>query len=106
MKVRGLKKGEMLASLTIGEKARIQRFSSSKLEIEMLKMGVVTGDEFTLSNKAPLGGPMAIEVNGTKISLIKPHVKSENEEIRWSAIKMLGDIGHFSNLGMFLKVLE
>ncbi|MEL6191988.1 MAG: FeoA family protein [Bacteroidota bacterium] len=58
-----------LSQFSIGEKGCISEIQSKELEICLLKLGVCKGDTCLLSNKAPLGDPLAIVVNGTKISI-------------------------------------
>jgi len=60
-----------LPSLNLGESAKIVAIHSSELQLALMKLGVMKGDQFRLSNIAPLGDPIAIEINRTKISIRK-----------------------------------
>ena len=60
-----------LCELRKGDQAQILEIRSQELEVALLKLGVSKGDQLVLSNVAPFGGPMAICINGTKISLRK-----------------------------------
>ena len=60
-----------LDCLCRGEKAKIMNIDSQELELALLKIGVMKGDQVSMADKAPFGGPLAFQVNGTKISLRK-----------------------------------
>ena len=58
-----------LSELLMGQQARILSVGQADLEIALIQLGVTPGDECSLANIAPLGDPIAIAVNGTKISV-------------------------------------
>ena len=60
-----------LSLLQTGSIGKIVRIKSPELEMHLMNMGVLIGDVFILSNIAPFGGPLAISINGTKISFRK-----------------------------------
>lgn len=60
-----------LSVLSSGEQGKIIDIDSSKLTMALLKLGISRGDNLKVCNIAPLGGPMAIRVNGTKVLLRK-----------------------------------
>lgn len=60
-----------LSTLRTGRSGRIVRIDSPEVEVALLDLGVVIGDMFTLSDTAPLGDPIAISINGTKIFMRK-----------------------------------
>ncbi|WNJ17086.1 FeoA family protein [Pontibacter sp. G13] len=60
-----------LSQLAIGQKGQIARILHAELEAAFLRMGLTQGDQLTLSAIAPLGDPIAIRVNRTKVSLRK-----------------------------------
>ena len=66
-----LQSDHRLTDMALGEKARIGGFTSSEVEIAMLKLGIRVGDPIILTGKAPFGGPFAIGVKNTKVSLRK-----------------------------------
>ncbi|MEL6846783.1 MAG: FeoA family protein, partial [Bacteroidota bacterium] len=60
--------GNTLDSMKIGERGKIIRVNSEELQIALMKLGVLPGDQFWVSNVAPLGDPIAITINRTKVS--------------------------------------
>jgi ferrous iron transport protein A len=60
-----------LTDLQVGEHGRIDHFTSAALEVAFLKLGIVKGNAFVLSDIAPLGDPIALSINGTKVALRK-----------------------------------
>lgn len=58
-----------LSSLRPGEQARIMNVDEPALQLELVKLGVRAGDRCQLTNVAPLGGPVAIAINGAKVAL-------------------------------------
>ncbi len=60
-----------LSSLALHAQAVIRVIDADALRLALLKMGVSVGNRLVLSNIAPLGDPLAIAINGTKISLRK-----------------------------------
>ena len=64
-----------LSELHISETATIDCIESPEMQVALMQLGVREGDNFTVSDIAPLGDPMAIRVNGTKISIRKQDAK-------------------------------
>lgn len=60
-----------LSDLVLHTRALITAIDTDGLRLALLKMGISVGNKLTLSNIAPLGDPIAIVINGTKISLRK-----------------------------------
>ena len=60
-----------LDALAPGEQAKIILISSAPLCLALSKMGISKGNIIQLTEVAPLGDPIAIRANGTKISLRK-----------------------------------
>ena len=60
-----------LNTLVPGERAKIILISSPPLCLALSKMGISKGNIIQLTEVAPLGDPIAIQANGTKISLRK-----------------------------------
>jgi len=58
-----------LSELSKGSRAMIVSVNSSPLEVTLMQLGVVTGDIITLSDFAPFGGPLAMQVGGNKVAL-------------------------------------
>jgi ferrous iron transport protein A len=60
-----------LSALTLHSRAYITAIDTDDLHLALLKLGVSVGNQLYLCNIAPLGDPIAIAINGTKISLRK-----------------------------------
>jgi ferrous iron transport protein A len=60
-----------LSDLKRGEQGRILSIETSELKVSLMHLGIVAGDLFELTNIAPFGDPVAISVNGTKVSFRK-----------------------------------
>ncbi len=58
-----------LSELKSGEKGRIVSFQSSDLELKLMEMGCIPGEEVVVEQKAPLGDPISIRVSGYTLSL-------------------------------------
>lgn len=58
-----------LSELSKGSRAMIVSVNSSPLEVTLMKLGVVTGDIVTLSDFAPFGGPLAMQIGSNKVAL-------------------------------------
>ncbi len=58
-----------LAEMRVGESGKIVRVDSEEIQIALMKLGILPGDLFWISNIAPLGDPIAITINRTKVSL-------------------------------------
>ena len=60
-----------LDQLQKGQKAIIYSFKNEALSTKLIEMGCLPGETITLSKKAPLGCPFAIQVAGYELSLRK-----------------------------------
>lgn len=60
-----------LDTLKIGQSAIIQSFNDVFLSLKLTEMGCLPGERITVSQIAPLGDPMAIEIDGYLLSLRK-----------------------------------
>ncbi|MEO6070443.1 MAG: FeoA family protein [Chitinophagaceae bacterium] len=58
-----------LTELKQGCKAKIEGFKSQDLELKLMEMGCIPGEEITVEQIAPMGGPMNIKVAGYLLSL-------------------------------------
>ena len=58
-----------LSSLHKGESAIIDSFMDDTMKQKLLEMGFLPGDTVTLDGFAPLGCPIAIEVNGSTLGI-------------------------------------
>ncbi len=60
---------ESLCDLKIGEKAVIREIEGDVLLLKLMEMGCLPGEIIKLTEIAPMGDPIAIEVQGYKLSL-------------------------------------
>ena len=60
-----------LSDLRSGERATITSFESSDLELKLMEMGCIPGEELVVEQIAPLGDPISIRIAGYSLSLRK-----------------------------------
>jgi ferrous iron transport protein A len=60
-----------LSELKAGERAVITEFESSELEIKLMEMGCLPGEEIIVEQIAPLGDPISVRIAGYSLSLRK-----------------------------------
>lgn len=60
-----------LAQLTIGMSAVVKSFTDNDTSLKLMEMGCVPGETITISNVAPMGDPIAINISGYQLSLRK-----------------------------------
>jgi len=60
-----------LSDLKSGEKGTIISFQSSDLELKLMEMGCIPGEEVVVEQIAPLGDPISIRIAGYSLSLRK-----------------------------------
>jgi len=60
-----------LSELKTGERATIQSFESSELELKLMEMGCLPGEEIVVEQVAPLGDPISVRISGYSLSLRK-----------------------------------
>jgi len=60
-----------LSELKVGERAFIIEFESSDLELKLMEMGCLPGEEIVVEQKAPLGDPISVRIAGYSLSLRK-----------------------------------
>lgn len=60
-----------LSELKAGERAIIMDFESSELELKLMEMGCLPGEEIIIEQIAPLGDPISVRVAGYSLSLRK-----------------------------------
>ncbi len=58
-----------LSELKQGQRAKIEGFASSDLELKLMEMGCIPGEEVVVEQVAPLGDPISIRVAGYTLSL-------------------------------------
>lgn len=58
-----------LSQLKTGERGIIEAFESSELELKLMEMGCIPGEEVVVEQRAPLGDPISIRVAGYSLSL-------------------------------------
>ena len=60
-----------LSQFNIGESGRIVSVNSEALKLALLGLGLAQGVHFTLTNRAPMGDPIAVRISGTKVAIRK-----------------------------------
>ena len=60
-----------LSELKAGERAIITTFESSELELKLMEMGCLPGEEIIVEQIAPLGDPISVRIAGYSLSLRK-----------------------------------
>jgi len=60
-----------LSDLKAGERAVIIQFDSSDLELKLMEMGCLPGEEIIVEQIAPLGDPISVRIAGYSLSLRK-----------------------------------
>lgn len=58
-----------LSDLRIGAEALVLQIADPQLKLALLRIGLLEGDKVVLTERAPLGGPMAFRVRGGKIAM-------------------------------------
>ncbi len=61
----------VLSELKKGQTAVIENFENLHLALKFMEIGMVPGAEVLIYSLAPLGDPIAIEIEGSKISMRK-----------------------------------
>lgn len=64
-----------LSSLLLGQSGILKYTANHDLHLALLNLGVRQGAKLTIANIAPLGDPIAVAVNGTKIAIRKADAK-------------------------------
>ena len=60
-----------LSTMKVGSKSEIIEIENSSIKSKLIEMGFLVGRSLEVVIKAPLGDPIAIEINSTVISLRK-----------------------------------
>ena len=60
-----------LSTMKVGSKSEIIAIENSSIKSKLIEMGFLVGRSLEVAFKAPLGDPIAIEINSTVISLRK-----------------------------------
>jgi len=60
-----------LSELKSGERGTIISFESTELELKLMEMGCLPGEEVIVEQIAPLGDPISIRIAGYSLSLRK-----------------------------------
>lgn len=58
-----------LSDLKQGQRGRIQAFQTDELELKLMEMGCLPGEEVTVEQIAALGDPISIRISGYSLSL-------------------------------------
>ena len=78
-----------LSELKSGEKGTIISFESTELELKLMEMGCLPGEEVVVEQIAPLGDPISIRIAGYSLSLRKNEAKQIIVEHKILRIKHL-----------------
>lgn len=62
---------DLLSNIKDGEHVIIRALKDSSFKVKMMEMGLVEGKHIEVLFRAPLGDPMAIDVDGYTLSLRK-----------------------------------
>jgi ferrous iron transport protein A len=60
-----------LSDLRQGERGTILQFANPELELKLMEMGCIPGEEVVVEQIAPLGDPISIRIAGYSLSLRK-----------------------------------
>lgn len=60
-----------LSQMKPGKRAIIKSFESPEIELKLMEMGCLPGEEIVVEQIAPLGDPISIRVAGYSLSLRK-----------------------------------
>ena len=74
----------LLSELNVGESAIIQKVLQSELKVKLMERGLIQGKSLTLLYRAPLGDPIAFDVEGYVLSLRLDEAKLIDVEIQTS----------------------
>lgn len=66
----------VLSELKKGQKAQILSFEDLRLALKFMEIGVVPGANVSLYSLAPFGDPIAVDIEGTKISMRKQEART------------------------------
>lgn len=58
-----------LSELRVGEIAVITSLEDQELELKLMEMGFLPGEEITVEQMAPMGDPISVMVAGYQVSL-------------------------------------
>ncbi len=60
-----------MASLRSGDEGLVLRIVDAQLKLALLRIGLLEGDKFCVTECAPWGGPIALRVRGGKVAMRK-----------------------------------
>ena len=60
-----------LSELKAGERATITHFETPDLQLKLMEMGCLPGEEIVVEQIAPLGDPISVRIAGYALSLRK-----------------------------------
>lgn len=64
-----------LSELRPGERGTILQFENAELELKLMEMGCIPGEEVVVEQIAPLGDPISIRIAGYSLSMRKNEAK-------------------------------
>ena len=54
-----------------GDKGKVQSIAPQSLALSLMALGLLPGDTLEVMHAAPLGGPIAVRVNGNRLAMRK-----------------------------------
>lgn len=60
---------QLLSKIANGQSVLVQNVTTSSLRVKLMEMGIVDGKKLKVLYRAPLGDPIAIDVEGYVLSL-------------------------------------
>lgn len=60
---------QLLSNIQNGKQVKIHSIASSVLRVKLLEMGLLEGQSVRVLFRAPLGDPIAVDINGYVLSL-------------------------------------
>ena len=64
-----MSKQHLLSNIAIGNQVIIDSFTDDFIELKLLEMGVIPGEQVMVERSAPLGDPIAVRVANSLISI-------------------------------------
>lgn len=58
-----------LSDLSLGDQGIVLEIEDAELQMALNRIGLLKGDDFIITEQAPLGGPIALKIKGGKVAL-------------------------------------
>ena len=73
--------GKALSEISNGTSVEVIDINTSELKVKLMEMGIVKGKSLKVLFRAPLGDPMAVDIEGYVLSLRKEEAELINVEL-------------------------